>query len=453
MNKKISVGMAVSLMAIAATIAVMLTYSLALNKFEARMSAITDRTATYDLINEVDNTIRQKYYADIVDDDLRYSIASGLIEGLGDEDCRYYTETEWELEQDRAAGYDFGLGMDVTRTSEGAMRVTRVQPTSPASKGGIRTGDIVLKVGGDAVADIGYDKARDNIAAIASEVSLSIERDGKALENAIVLTKERYNIATAEYRALEEKIGEIIVYGFNALTPEQFNAALTRLQKDSVKGIIIDLRESSGGSYEAAADILDTLVGSGRLMIVTDKKGEQTVRYKSDNSAIDMLYTVLVGDQTEGAAELFTSALYDFTECDVVGEQTAGQRTFLEDFPLSDGSAIRLSTGVWTTPGGKLLDENGGVVPNFQTKLTSYQRNNLRLLTLEEDPQMQTALSRMRSRIEILEENEASRNGRDSVSGTDTPVSETDGAEEKSETSSDNSSEDEENKEDKEESE
>ena len=449
MNKKISVGMAVSLMAIAATIAVMLTYSLALNKFESRMAAITDRTATYDLINEVDNTIRRNYYAEIDDDKLRYSIASGLIEGLGDENCRYYTKAEWELEQDRAAGYDFGLGMDVTRTSEGAMRVTRVQPASPAYKGGLRIGDIVLKVGGDSVADVGYDKARDSIAALASEVSLTIERDGKKLENAVVLTKERYNISTAEYRALEDKIGEIIVYGFNALTPEQFNAALVKLQKENAKGIIIDLRESTGGSYEAAADILDTLVGSGRLMIVTDKNGEQNVRYKSDNSAIDMLYTVLVGDQTEGAAELFASAMYDFTECDVVGEQTAGQRTFLEDFQLSDGSAIRLSTGVWTTPGGKLLDENGGVIPNFQTKLTSYQRNNLRLLTLEEDPQMQTALSRMRSRIEILEEDEQPQNVKD-VSATDNAVSKTDSgeqkaddAEKKSEESSDIEDEDE----------
>ena len=85
---------------------------------------------------------------------------------------------------------------------------------------------------------------------------------------------------------------------------------------------------------------------------------------------------------------------------------------------------------MWTTPGGKLLDENGGVIPNFQTKLTSYQRNNLRLLTLEEDPQMQTALSRMRSRIEILEESEEPNN-KDGVSASDKAVSPSDSGDKK----------------------
>ena len=407
-NKKISVGMTVSLIAIACMIAIMLTYSYALNTFETRMSAITDRESTYDLINELDAKIRQKYYGDISEDQLRLSIAKGFIEGLGDENCKFFPAKEWEIEKDRAAGYDFGLGIEVTRTGEGEMRVTRVQSGSPAHRGGLKIGDIIYKVGSEAVDEIGYDRALSTISAAGSDVSLSIKRDGSVLENAVALTKTRYTIASVEYSLIEEKIGEIIIYSFNSLTPGQFNAALSNLQKKDIKALVIDLRDNSGGSYQAAADILDTLVGSGRLMIVTDKKGEQTAKYMSDNNSIDLIYSVLVDENTKGAAELFASALCDFTGCDVVGESTAGQRTLLEDFELSDGSAIRISTGIWSTPKGEVLTENGGVQPNFQTKLTSYQKENIRLLSKEEEP-FKTSLDRIRSKLKELEEEEEER--------------------------------------------
>ncbi len=397
--------MAISLIAIVCMIAIMLTYSYALNTFEARMAAITDRESTYDLINELDTKIRQKYYGDLSEDQLRLSIAKGFIDGLGDENCQFLPVKEWELEKDRAAGYDFGLGIEVTRTGEGEMRVTRVQSGSPAHRGGLKIGDIIYKVGNDTVDEIGYDRALRNISSAASDVSLSIKRDGSLLENSIALTKTRYTIASVEYGLIEEKIGEIVIYSFNSLTPEQFNAALSNLQKKEIKALVIDLRDNSGGSYKAAADILDTLVGSGRLMIVTDKKGEQTARYMSDNNSIDLIYSVLVDENTKGAAELFASALCDFTGCDVVGENTAGQRTVLEDFELSDGSAIRITTGVWTTPKGDILVENGGVQPNFQTKLTSYQKENMRLLSKDEEP-FKTALDRIRSKLKELEEEE-----------------------------------------------
>ena len=102
MNKKISLGMAISLMAIVATIAIALTYSLAINVFESRMSAFADRQTTDDLTVEIDNKVRQKYYADISEENIRVGIANGIVDGLGDPNCAYFTAEQWELERDRA---------------------------------------------------------------------------------------------------------------------------------------------------------------------------------------------------------------------------------------------------------------------------------------------------------------------------------------------------------------
>ncbi len=401
MNKKISLGLAISLMAVIATLAIMLTYSYAINVFEDRMAAITDREATGELITEIDNKIRQKYSGTISESKLRSAIANGYVTGLGDADCAYFSSEQWELEDDRKAGYDFGLGMDVTKTSDGNMMVTRVQSGSPSSKAGVRKGDIIYRLGDKKISSMGYDKAVAAIAAEPTSVSLRIERDGTKLSDALSLTKSRFTIASVEYSMPDKNIGSIIIYSFNDMTPEQFNTALGKLQRDKIEGLIIDLRGCTGGSYAAACEILDTLLPSGRLMLLTDKSGEQTVKYTSDANDVSLKLAVLVDENTAGAAELFASAMYDFTKCDLIGAATKGQLTYQEDFRLSDGSAIRLTTGTWATAKNKQIID-GKVNPTFavEIKLSSYQKENLRLLTAKEDPQITTALARLRSMIE-----------------------------------------------------
>lgn len=384
MNKKISVGMAISLMAVVVAIAITFTYSVAMNTFESRMSAITERQAINDLINEMGNKIRQQYSGEVSEDAIREGLASGYVDGLGDEFCVYFSAEDWDLETSRNGGSDFGLGINVSRATSGNIQVNRVTPGSPAAKAGLVKGDIITRVSGITVLALGYENAL-SVLNDSSTVEITIEREGKWLE----ITKSWYSTVTVEYKTVKD-IGYISINSFNATTSNQFNSALNKLRQSKVTGLIIDLRDNSTGSYEYACDVLDTLLPACRLMITVDKDGREEVVRRSDADAVDMPVCVLINGKTGGAAELFASAAAD---CGIklVGNPTYGHLSVQEDYQLSDGSALRLTTSTWKTTSGRAIAE-GVVVPDVDIVLSSYQQSNIYLLSAEDDPHIMEAV-------------------------------------------------------------
>lgn len=400
MNKKISLGMAISLMAIAVTIAITLTYTIAINTFESRMSSITDRQATYDLITEIDGKVRQEYSGRISESALRQGVAAGYISGLRNDSCKFFSSEDWELENDRKAGYDFGLGIDISKAADGNIQINRVTAGSPAANAGLQKGDIITYVNGTTVLSTGYDKAVSTISTSNTEITLRVKRDGNNLR--FTVTKASFNIVSVEYHVINDTVGYISINQFNSTTPDQFNSALSKLQRSGIKGLIIDLRDSAGGSFEDACNILDTILPAGKIMLVTDKTGATTTLYTSDTRSVDLPMSVLINGSTTGAAELFASAVYDYSKGSLVGTATAGEMTVQDEFELSDGSAVSITTGTWSTTAG-LAVKDGVVNPDFEVKLTSYQQENRYLLSDDEDPQIQTALELLESAIEAIE--------------------------------------------------
>ncbi|MBQ1398221.1 MAG: hypothetical protein IIY89_06980, partial [Clostridia bacterium] len=157
-------------------------------------------------------------------------------------------------------------------------------------------------------------------------------------------------------------------------------------------------------------EILDTLLPAGKLMSVTDRDGNASIRYTSDTKYIDLPMEVLINEGTDGAAELFAADMMRFGAAESIGTRTAGHDTVQELFQLSNGCAVRITTGRWSDDLGELIAE-GKVIPQFEVGLTSYQRINRYLLSDESDPQLQTALDRVNSVIAARKEAEAEENG------------------------------------------
>jgi len=419
MNRKISVGIAISIMAVVVAIAITFTYTVAMNTFENRMSAITERQAINEIINEIDNKIRQQFSGEVLDDSVREGLAAGYVDGLGDEFCEYFSAEDWDLETSRNGGSDFGLGINVSRSTSGNIQVNRVVSGSPAAKAGLVKGDVITRVSGMTVLALGYDTAIAEMNA-ASTVEITIERESKSFQ----ITKSWYSTVTVEYKTVND-IGYIIINSFNSTTPDQFNNAVNKLRQSGVTGLIIDLRDNSEGSYEYACDGLDTLLPACRLMITTDKNGEEKVLRKSDADSVNMPVCILVNEKTSGAAELFASAAAD-CGYKLVGVPTYGHMSVQEDFELSDGSALRLTTGTWRTTSGKAVSD-GVIVPDHVIELSSYQKSNLYLLSAEDDPHIMKAVEIIEDQVEegyvAPESPEVSESdavsGADAVSGSD----------------------------------
>lgn len=416
MNKKISLGMAVSIAAIVAAFAVVITYTAAIRIFDSRMSSVTERQNMYQVLSEIDMTVRQNYCGSISENYLQKNISQGYILGLEDPYSGYLTADEYQIAVGESLGYTFGLGMDIDRSTEGYILVNVVYSGSPADKAGIKAGDMIVSVEGKDVLTVGYDKALSLINESTPKVSVVLSRNGK--KSAYELTRSKFETKSVAHRVTGENIGVIKIYEFNAKTPEQFNSALNKLRNKGVEGVIIDLRDNGGVNYQYACEILDTLLPAGKLMSVTDRDGNSSIKYTSDTKYIDLPMEVLINEATDGAAELFAAVMMNYGQAESIGTKTAGHDTVQEMFQLSNGCAVRITTGRWSDDMGDVISE-GCVVPQFEVALTKYQKTNRYLLSDESDPQLQTALDRINSTIAARKEAQAEEDGGEDVSPTD----------------------------------
>lgn len=426
MNKKISLGLALSIAMIITAIAVSATYTFAMNSFNDRMSSVIERQKLYDELSELDAQARLSLLNDIDEDGLNEAVMNGYVSGLGDEYAEYLTKEEYADYLSHSAGTDYGLGIEISRNSDGNIIVNRVHSDSPADEKGVRKGDVITSVGGKKVLEIGYSAAVELLSGKSgSTVKFVVSRNGSSYQFSVL--KDYYTVSSIEYRMVSEEVGCIRITEFLENTPAQFASALGSLKDQKVSGLIIDLRDNPGGSYESACKILDTLLPAGNIMLGVDADGQSTILYSSDNSSESSIaIVVLINENTAGAAELFASTIADFSRGETIGVSTAGLLTVQEVFPLSSGAAVKLTTCQWKTQTGSIVVE-GHIVPVYEVKLTDYQSENRFHLTDAEDPQIQTALERVMELFEEMDGYDYSyEDVESSVSASDIPVSQSD---------------------------
>lgn len=390
-----------------------------MNSFNDRMSSVIERQNLYEELSELDAQARLSLLYDIDEAELNEALMSGYVSGLGDEHAEYLTKEEYAGYVSHAAGTDYGLGIEISRNSDGNIIVNRVHSDSPADEKGVQKGDVITSVGGKKVLEIGYSAAVEMLSGNeSSTVKFVVNRNGSNYQFSIL--KDYYTVSSIEYRMVSEEVGCIKITEFIDNTPSQFASALGNLKNQKVSGLIIDVRDNPGGSYESACKILDTLLPAGNIMMGVDADGQSTILYSSDNSSESSIaIVVLINENTVGAAELFASTIADFNRGETIGVNTAGLMTVQEVFPLSSGGAVKLTTCQWKTQTGSVVVD-GHIVPVYEVKLTDYQSENRFHLTDAEDPQIQTALERVMVLFEDIEEYDYSYE--DSVSD----VSETD---------------------------
>ena len=138
---------------------------------------------------------------------------------------------------------------------------------------------------------------------------------------------------------------------------------------DGAQAFIFDVRGVNTGTLYSVTHILDKLLPGGPLVSSTDKNGETTLLASSDERSVDLPMAVLVDEKTSGEAELFAVAIRDYGKGQIVGVKTAGKGTMQEIFPLTDGSAIEITTARYNPPYSPSFDGEG-VQPDFEVRLS-----------------------------------------------------------------------------------
>ncbi len=351
----------------------------------------------YTKLNKV-NELINNYYILTIDpvsgnDIILDGITDGYIQGLNDEYAYYLNEKNYRLASNLTDASRVGIGIRAGFEKESEeILVEFVSWGSPAEAAGIRAGDVITQIDGIPVTEIGYRTAVASLSgALDSTVTLTVRRSGQVSLLNFVIARTTFESKTVESRVVENGIGYLFINEFSSKTASELSAALNSLRGLGCNSYILDVRFNEGGDLNGMLAALDLLMPSGIMVSVREKSSEEPVSYYSDEKSLTEPFVLLQNRKTSDVAEVFTSALRDTQTAQIVGTVSRGKGVGQRDIPLSDGTAIHISTYEYITPSGERF--NGiGIAPNQNVSLSEEKENNFFDLDAAEDDQLQAAI-------------------------------------------------------------
>lgn len=349
---------------------------------------------------EIKRYLDAYYVGELDEDKLADAAAAGMIEGIDDEWSYYIPAAEYASYQESVTNSYVGIGVTISAESvEKGIEITDVTPDSPAYQAGLEIGDVILAVEGVPVLDgseqaIDLTETKNRVRGKeGTDVTLTVSHNGETRE--VTITRATIKTVNVTDELLENGLVYIHIRNFEQDAGKDLIAAVKRAQEQSAKGLIFDVRFNPGGYKHELVKALDYLLPEGPLFRSVDYEGEETVDY-SDASCVDLPMVVLVNYDSYSAAEFFAAALQEYGAAKVVGAQTYGKGRFQSVFRLSDGSAVNISIGQYTTPNGVSL-VGKGITPDYPVELTEEELRQLYYGKLDRDVDKQ-----LQKAIEVL---------------------------------------------------
>ena len=340
----------------------------------------------------------QKYYLNEIDTEkVENYLYKGMIAGLDDAYAAYYTEEEYKSMIDSTNGSYFGIGVEMSQNmTTGIITITRVFEGSPAEEAGLLPGDLIYKVQDTEVTGEDLTKVVSMVkGAEGTTVPISVAREGENDYLTFDVERRTIEISTVEHRMLDGNIGYISIASFDDVTVNQFLTALEDLENQGETALIIDLRNNGGGLVSSAGSILDRLLPEGLIVYTEDKYGNREELKSDAENYFDKPLAVLVNGNSASASEIFAGAIKDYGIGTLVGTQTFGKGIVQKVYPLSDGTAVKLTVSKYYTPKGNNI-HGIGITPDVEVELDADVANAI-TIPEEKDNQLQKA-------VEILTE-------------------------------------------------
>ena len=395
MNKKISLGLCISLIIISVTATFAVTMVVSKQIYNGIIGNISQRSQTYDSLGEISELVNSYYYGSDEDRSrINASLVNGYVEGLGDSNSLYLNAADYVEYTAMLEGGVTGIGVETAYNyQKSSFVITHVYENSPAEKAGLKALDVITAINNNSVTMANYNILSEELyGSMLSAVKIEYERDGETKE---VEPMRGFSIPSVSGR-LESNVGYIKISGFYKNTASEFKETVEKLIEKGAESMIFDVRNTYSGTIEYAAQVIDVIVPaiSDNIAVAKGKNGENKKIFTAENSSVTMPFVVLVNGSTSGPAELFACDLRDISQAQIVGTRTAGVGTMQELFALEDGGAVLLTVALVVPKGGEAAVYNEkGIEPTVEVTLNAGYSVNLALLTLEEDTQLSTALN------------------------------------------------------------
>ena len=311
-------------------------------------------------INAYVKLLKENYYEDISDEQLKENILHGLFNL--DKYTTYYTVDEKTKLDDKNSDY-VGVGIrTTTRTYDNRCVIYEVIKDSPAEKAGLQKGDVIIEVDGVSIKETTPDEISNMIRGEKdTEVTLTVVRENDILKYTV--TRQPIENTIVFRKSLTEKTDLIELVHFDADADKQFNKAI---DESTAENIIIDLRNNGGGHVDVMMEILNHITPSGNLVFYTlDKKGNKKEYItEGTDKASDHNYIVLINNSSASCSEIFSSYMRDYGYAKLVGMTTYGKGVVQDLVTFDDNSAIKVTSGYYYT--SKDVNFDGiGVNPDY----------------------------------------------------------------------------------------
>jgi len=306
---------------------------------------------------------------------MSYKSIQAMLDVLHDKGhTRFLTPQDVQTENQQLSGTFTGVGIYLKQDPKTKdLIITSPIPGSPAEKAGFKHGDIIVAVNGKST--VGKDIA--GISALiqgkaGTNVAITVRRPSTQQTLTINVVRAEISVPNVLMHYIaQDHIADIQIVQFASGVSNQLKDEITQAQKLGATRIILDLRENPGGYLQEAIDTTSEFVASGNVLLEQDSSGHRK-SYAVSGHTVNTTspIVVLVNADTASAAEIVSGSLQDNKRAVVMGEKTFGTGTVLEEYPLSDGSAILLGTSEWLTPNGHFI-RDVGISPNIPVKLAS----------------------------------------------------------------------------------
>lgn len=344
----------------------------------------------FDSLYETYDTIMSEYYKDVDSDKLIEGAINGMLESLDDEHTMYFDKKSKEEFDSELSGNYYGIGAQIQLTSDETIKITKVFDNSPAKKAGLKEEDVFVSVDGTSVKGKSATEVANMLKSDSVKTStIVVKRNDKELT--FKVTKENITLFSVSSEMLDnngKNVGYLSVSIFGQKTYSQFNDALTKLEKQDMDSLIIDLRGNTGGYLSTVTNMLEEFIDKGN--VIYQIQSSSGVKQYKTVKASEKKYkiVVLIDGGSASASEIMSAAMKEVYGATLVGQTTYGKGTVQTTKNLSNGSMIKYTIEKWLTPSGKNIDKEG-IKPDYEVELGDSYKNNP---TKENDAQLQKAL-------------------------------------------------------------
>jgi carboxyl-terminal processing protease len=352
------------------TLAVSAPVALHFNSANAQQ---TNSDETYRLLNmfgDVFERIRADYVEEVTDEELVEAAVNGMLTSL-DPHSSFMNAKNFKDMQVQTKGQFGGLGIQVSM-EEGLVKVISPIDDTPAFRAGIKAGDYITHLDGEAVLGLTLDQAVEKMRGpVDSEIKLVIRREGTPDPINVTLTRAIIKVESVRQR-VEGNVGYLRITSFTENTESGLKRSIQRINEQAdqdIVGYVLDLRNNPGGLLDQAIAVSDIFLEKGEIVSTRPRDQEQSSRYNArPGDLVDgKPVVVLINGGSASASEIVAGALQDHRRAVIMGTKSFGKGSVQTIIPLTGYGAIRLTTARYYTPSGTSIQAKG-IVPDIEVK-------------------------------------------------------------------------------------